>query len=302
MRLTDFALDAATGIRLPATVGVPAGYLDGAERELAAALPAIGDRGTGSPELEALVHDWPTLYHLTPYRATIFDCLGFTARRHRARARAGRGLRGDHALARRALRRGARDRGRPRARPRRPPALRRPGRRARLRRQLLRARRAQRVRRGDADRRARVRPPLSPRPPRRPGGRGAREPADRAAGAARRRRARGGDRERARPEVPQRRARGPLGPAVRLDPGLPRPDRPGHVLPARAGRPARRRGLRGDALVRRPSRTTSWPRRSSTPRPPPTIRTCTTGSTRRHRTAAPSAGRCCSTSASRSGR
>ena len=78
MRLTDFALDDATGIRLPATVGVPAGYLDGAERELAAALPAIGDRGTGSPELEALVHDWPTRYHLTPYRATIFDCLGFT--------------------------------------------------------------------------------------------------------------------------------------------------------------------------------------------------------------------------------
>ena len=81
MRLTDFALDDATGIRLPASAGVPAGYLDGAERELAEALPAIGDRGTGSPELEALVHDWPTRYHLTPYRATIFDCLGFGAAR-----------------------------------------------------------------------------------------------------------------------------------------------------------------------------------------------------------------------------
>ena len=131
-----------------------------------------------------------------------------------------------------------------------------------------------------------------------PRGGGARQPADRAPGAARRRRARAGDRERARPEVPQRRARGPLGAAVRLDPGLPRPHRAGHVLPARAGRPARRRRLRRDAAGTSPTRTTSSPRRSSTPRPPRTTRTCTTGSTLRRPTAAPRAGRCCSTSGS----
>jgi hypothetical protein len=56
---------------------VPAGYLDGAERHLFEALPGVVDGRTGSEELQALIHDWPSLYHLTPYRATIFDCLGF---------------------------------------------------------------------------------------------------------------------------------------------------------------------------------------------------------------------------------
>ncbi|MGI8780688.1 MAG: methyltransferase domain-containing protein [Solirubrobacteraceae bacterium] len=78
MRLTDFTLDDATGIHMPAGEGVPAGYLDGAERHLLAALPGVTDRSTGSEQLRALMRDWPSLYHLTPYRATIFDCLGFS--------------------------------------------------------------------------------------------------------------------------------------------------------------------------------------------------------------------------------
>jgi hypothetical protein len=76
--LKDFVLDDETGIRLPPTEVPPAGYLDGAERRLLEALPGVADRSVGSPELQALVDDWPTLYHLTPYRATIFDCFGFT--------------------------------------------------------------------------------------------------------------------------------------------------------------------------------------------------------------------------------
>ena len=78
MLLRDFVTDEETGIAVPPHEVPPAGYLDGAERYLFERLPEVGDRSTGSEELQALVRDWPTLYHLTPYRATIFDCLGFT--------------------------------------------------------------------------------------------------------------------------------------------------------------------------------------------------------------------------------
>lgn len=79
MLLSDFVTDEETGIALPPQEVPPAGYLDGAERYLFERLPGVADRSVGSEELQTLVHDWPTLYHLTPYRATIFDCLGFTA-------------------------------------------------------------------------------------------------------------------------------------------------------------------------------------------------------------------------------
>ena len=78
MLLRDFVTDEETGIALPPREVPPAGYLDGAERYLFERLPEVADRGTGSEELQALVRDWPSLYHLTPYRATIFDCLGLT--------------------------------------------------------------------------------------------------------------------------------------------------------------------------------------------------------------------------------
>jgi hypothetical protein len=86
LSLADFVTDPATGVLLPPGAATPAGYLDGAERALLEGLPGIADRGTGSDELRTLMRDWPTSYHLTPYRATILDCLGF------ARAGAGRVL------------------------------------------------------------------------------------------------------------------------------------------------------------------------------------------------------------------
>jgi hypothetical protein len=76
LSLADFVLDPSTGVRLPPGAATPAGYLDGAERHLLEGLPAIADRSTGSDELRTLMRDWPTSYHLTPYRATILDCLG----------------------------------------------------------------------------------------------------------------------------------------------------------------------------------------------------------------------------------
>lgn len=77
-RLSEFELDGGTGIHHPRGAVAPAGYLDGAEQELLDRLPEIADLSTGSDELRRLMRDWPTSYHLTPYRATLFDALGFS--------------------------------------------------------------------------------------------------------------------------------------------------------------------------------------------------------------------------------
>lgn len=77
MRLRDYTLDPGSGLMTPAATGVPAGYLDGAERYLHDVLGEVDDRSFGSGELGRHVRDWPSHYHLTPYRATLFDCLGF---------------------------------------------------------------------------------------------------------------------------------------------------------------------------------------------------------------------------------
>lgn len=78
LRLSDFELDRSSGVRvLPGTSGVT-GYRDGAEDYLYDRMKGVRDRSVGSHELDALVHDWATQYHLTPYRSTIFDCLGLS--------------------------------------------------------------------------------------------------------------------------------------------------------------------------------------------------------------------------------
>jgi hypothetical protein len=79
MRLQDFVLDRGTGVRHAPAAGTPAGYLDGAEAYLLDVLTGARDRGTGSPELDALVRDWPSEYHLTPLRATLLDAFGFAS-------------------------------------------------------------------------------------------------------------------------------------------------------------------------------------------------------------------------------
>jgi SAM-dependent methyltransferase len=77
VRLRNFSLDAATGIHLPPGATAAAGYLDGAEQWLLDELPKLTDRSTGSDQLRPLMRDWPSRYHLSPYRATLVDCLGF---------------------------------------------------------------------------------------------------------------------------------------------------------------------------------------------------------------------------------
>jgi 2-polyprenyl-3-methyl-5-hydroxy-6-metoxy-1,4-benzoquinol methylase len=78
LKLAGFTLDEATGLRIAPGEGIPAGYLDGAEQYLVEGLRGISDRSVGSEELAGLVKDWPTEYHLSPFRTTIVDCLGLT--------------------------------------------------------------------------------------------------------------------------------------------------------------------------------------------------------------------------------
>ena len=77
MKLNEFVPHPESGVRVPPTDVVPAGYLDGAERDLIERLGQVHDCSVTSPELPGLMRDWPSLYHLTPYRSTIFDCFGF---------------------------------------------------------------------------------------------------------------------------------------------------------------------------------------------------------------------------------
>jgi hypothetical protein len=77
VKLSEFVPSPGSKVHVPPTSAPPAGYLDGIEQQLLDALRGTRDRSVGSPELAQLVRDWPTLYHLTPYRSTIFDCLGF---------------------------------------------------------------------------------------------------------------------------------------------------------------------------------------------------------------------------------
>jgi hypothetical protein len=77
--LEQFRRDRATGLRLAPHAGTPAGYLDGGEARLAEIFAAADDLGVSSAELRSQISDWVTEYHLSPYRATIFDAIGLHA-------------------------------------------------------------------------------------------------------------------------------------------------------------------------------------------------------------------------------
>ena len=77
-RLADFILYRDSGVHVLRGAEHDFGYRDGAERYLYDGLGTITDLSTGSEQVASLVHDWASLYHLTPYRATIFDCLGLS--------------------------------------------------------------------------------------------------------------------------------------------------------------------------------------------------------------------------------
>jgi len=75
--LDDLVLHPESGVYVLPETGTAVAYLDGAERYLLEALRSSADVGVFSSELRARVKDWASLYHLTPYRSTIMDALGF---------------------------------------------------------------------------------------------------------------------------------------------------------------------------------------------------------------------------------
>jgi GT2 family glycosyltransferase len=76
MRLENFICD-SSGVYRAKEEGTPAGYMDGAESYLLELLGKSRDLGLFSSELKSGIRDWPSLYHLSPYRSTIFECLDF---------------------------------------------------------------------------------------------------------------------------------------------------------------------------------------------------------------------------------
>ncbi|MBI5106625.1 MAG: class I SAM-dependent methyltransferase, partial [Solirubrobacterales bacterium] len=54
-------------------------YLDGAEGYLLEVFGAVERRGPHDDEVEPLIRDWPSLYHLSPYRWALLDCLDVPA-------------------------------------------------------------------------------------------------------------------------------------------------------------------------------------------------------------------------------
>ena len=76
MGLENFICD-SSGVYRAKEEGTPAGYMDGAESYLLEHLEKSRDLGLFSSELKSGIRDWPSLYHISPYRSTIFDCLDF---------------------------------------------------------------------------------------------------------------------------------------------------------------------------------------------------------------------------------
>jgi SAM-dependent methyltransferase len=79
VKLSAFVPSHAPGVCVPAASAPPVGYQDGAEQAILRVVRDAADRSVGSGELGAHADDWGTLYHLSPYRSTILDCLGFGA-------------------------------------------------------------------------------------------------------------------------------------------------------------------------------------------------------------------------------
>lgn len=78
MKLTDFVLDASSGVYVNTGSRASIGYLDGAEAYLMDVLKKTDDLSVSSPALQCRIKDWASSYHLSRYRSTILDCFDFS--------------------------------------------------------------------------------------------------------------------------------------------------------------------------------------------------------------------------------
>lgn len=77
MKLEDFVLNPSTNVYVSKAGINRIDYRDGAEQYLQKVLASSQDLSLLSEELKSRIRDWPSLYHLSPYRATILDCFDF---------------------------------------------------------------------------------------------------------------------------------------------------------------------------------------------------------------------------------
>ncbi len=77
MKFENFVLDSSTNVYVSKAELTQIRYFDGAEAYLKEALQSVNDLGLLSTEIKSKIKDWPSLYHLSPYRATIIDCFDF---------------------------------------------------------------------------------------------------------------------------------------------------------------------------------------------------------------------------------
>lgn len=80
MKLEDFVLDKFSNVYVNSDELTQVHYFDGAENYLREVLLSAQDLGLLSIELNLKIKDWPSLYHLSPYRVTIMDCFDFLNR------------------------------------------------------------------------------------------------------------------------------------------------------------------------------------------------------------------------------
>lgn len=77
MKLQDLILDSSSGVYTGNAEIKQIRYLDGSEQYLKEVLTSAYDLSFFSKELQSKIKDWPSLYHLSPHRATIIDCFDF---------------------------------------------------------------------------------------------------------------------------------------------------------------------------------------------------------------------------------
>lgn len=80
MRIGDFSFDSSSQVYVSNVSSSSVRYRDGSEDYLAETFRQSADVTLFSPELRSKIKDWPSFYHLSPLRSTIFDCLGLQNR------------------------------------------------------------------------------------------------------------------------------------------------------------------------------------------------------------------------------
>jgi len=78
--LTDLVLDPATGVSIDPASARNLRYLDGTGPYLDGLFRGTDDLGSGSEVLLGQASSWPLIYHVSPHRWSLLDCIGLPGR------------------------------------------------------------------------------------------------------------------------------------------------------------------------------------------------------------------------------